>query len=45
MSDVHKCLGFLCLALLVVDEKLPGCKAAHNWIVILSIVMATFCGI
>ena len=26
-----------CLALLAVDEKLPGCKAAHDRVVILSI--------
>ena len=45
MSDVHECSECLQLALMAANEKPPGCKSPHDWLVMLSIDLATFCGI
>lgn len=42
MSDIHKCLDCLHLPLLAIDEKQPGCKLPHNWLVMLSTDLTTF---
>ena len=44
-SDLHRCLDCLQLALLAVNKKSPGCKLPHDWLVMLSIDLATFSGI
>ena len=37
-SDVHQCLDCFQLAMLAVNEKLPGCKLPRDWLVVLSIL-------
>ena len=45
MSDIHECSECLQLALVIANEKPPGCKLPHDWLMLLSIDLVTFCGI